>query len=974
MLRIRPALYAIPIILTLLFLTSASRAGYERINAPNPADPMDVHIYRLDNGLTVYLTENHQTPRFFAAIAVRAGSKHDPAESTGLAHYLEHMLFKGTRNIGTLDYEEEKVHLDRITELYEQHFHQTDPEKRKAIYAEINRQSQLAAQYAIPNEIDKLYKGMGGTAVNAHTYHEETVYKVELPSNALHQWAVIESERLQNAVFRLFQPELEIVYEEKNRTLDSRRSIIHQAVGEALFKDHPYGQQPTIGTVEHLKNPSLKNMYWFYNTYYVPNNMAVLISGDIDIEETIRVVDEHFSAWKRKELPQSRIWEEAPLDRREHVITRYEGEEYVLLGFRTAPVNHPDAEAVVLLDMILDNRTAGLINLNLNQQQRVRRAGAYPYLFNDYGAELLWGVPKKGQSLEEVEQLLLEQVELIKKGAFEDWILPAIVTDFKKERKSHLETNGGSYSRVGMMRSAFLRYQDWDYAIARIDRMEKVTKEDVIRVARKYFGKNYIAGYRIDEQHEVPKIQKPQIDKIDIDPNRQSAFARKVMAMAVEPIKPTFVDPKRDYQRVDYHDGVPLYYARNPLNDLFSLSFSVDIGTNQNNKLGIAERLLSKSGTANTRSEELKKEWYRLGTDFGFSVGTNEATVTISGLDENFGPSLALMMDLLKNPAPDPATLEALIKIILGEREDARKNHREIGGGIVLYNRHGKESRYLRMLPNEEVQELTVEELHRIVRDFLGHKHRIRYTGSLPLETVLKTLKTHHPLSGALKEPPPYRFLKARAPEGTEIYFFHKEMAQSRVTIEFGDEDYNEARIPAANLYNEYFGGGMSGIVFQELRESRALAYGAWSRYYPGSRKDDQNLMWGRIECQTDKTPEAVEAFIDLIDNLPVASGRFGVAREAVLNRYRTYKLTFREVLGAVGSWERLGVEVDPRKARFEKTLNAQIDLVLQFHKARISGRPKLISVVGDSGKIDMARLRKIGRVVNVGLEDIFIF
>src|SRR6266540_5922389 len=134
------------IALVILSPQTSALAGFKRINQPNPADPMAVQIYQLDNGLTVYLTENHETLRFEAQIAVRAGSKHDPPESTGLAHYLEHMLFKGTTRIGTLDYAQEQPHLNRITELYEKHFQETDPEKRKAIYAEINKESQSAAQ------------------------------------------------------------------------------------------------------------------------------------------------------------------------------------------------------------------------------------------------------------------------------------------------------------------------------------------------------------------------------------------------------------------------------------------------------------------------------------------------------------------------------------------------------------------------------------------------------------------------------------------------------------------------------------------------------------------------------------------------------------------------------------------------------------------------------------------------------------
>src|SRR5438034_1290175 len=402
----------VAIAMVILSTQISALAGFKRVNQPNPKDPMAVQIYQLDNGLKVYLTENHETPRFEAQIAVRAGSKHDPAESTGLAHYLEHMLFKGTTRIGTLDYEKEKPHLDRVLELYEKHFHETDPEKRKAIYAEINNESQLAAQFEIPNEMDKLYKMMGEQGLNAHTWHEETVYQVNLPKNRLEQWAFIESERFQHPVFRLFQPELEIVYEEKNQTLDIKEAVIEFAVNKLLFKKHPYGQQTTIGEVEHLKNPSLKNMYEFFEKNYVPGNMAIVISGDIDARQTIKLIDGHFSAWKAKAVPSPKSWDEKPLQGAERVTVRYKGEEYALLAFRTPGRNDPEAEALKLVDMILNNATAGLIDLNLNQQQKVRRAGSNPELNNDYGGEYLWGVPKKGQSLKEVEDLLRQQLEL----------------------------------------------------------------------------------------------------------------------------------------------------------------------------------------------------------------------------------------------------------------------------------------------------------------------------------------------------------------------------------------------------------------------------------------------------------------------------------------------------------------------------------------------------------------------------------
>lgn len=954
-----------------MLISCGAHAAYTLIAPPNPEHMMPVSIYRLENGLMVYLTENHQEPKFYAEIAVRAGGKNDPEDNTGLAHYLEHLLFKGTHTLGTLNWEAEEPLIRQIYDLYEQRFNETDPARRVEIYQEINRLSQEASNLAIPNEIDSLYSAMGNTSLNAFTSYDETVYLVELPKNRLRQWAAIESERYVKPVFRLFHTELETVYEEKNRSLDNKMRVIHDAVGELLYKEHPYGQQNILGSVEHLKNPNPKVIDEFFSTYYVPNNMGIFISGDIDTQETIAIIDEYFSPWERKDLPEPKTWEEKPLEGAERVTVKYEGEEYVLLAFRTVPVTHPDAEALQLLDMILDNRVAGLINLNLNQAQKVRNAGSFPQQQNDYGAQYLYGIPKDGQTLEEVEQLLLEQIEIIKRGDFEDWILPAIILDFKKNEKSQLESD---QSRVAAMRESFVARMDWDYAVGRIARMEKLTKDDVVRVANEYFGDDYVAGYRIDAPHEIPEgIEKPKIDAISIDPTRRSARAMEILSMPIAEIEPEYVEPGKDFQKAENERGITYYYVQNPINDLFSLSITVDFGSHEDNTIGIADQLLNKSGTAQYSAEALQKEWYKLGTDFGMSAGDNETSIGISGLDENFEKSVALLMDLLKNATAPEETLEQLKQIILVSREDAKKDPQSIHSALVQYNRYGEESYFLRMLPNEEVLELTREDLFDVIKNLLGYKHRVAYVGSRPFEEVRAIYEKYHPVEDTLKDPPAYRYLKARAPEATEIYLTQRELAQSQIRIEFGVQDYQEQDIPAIQLYNEYFGGGMGGIVFQELREARALAYSAGARYLPGSRERDQDLMLGAIGTQTDKTPEALEAFLQILDNLPDSPERFALAKQAVENRYRTSKIPFREIIGAVRTWERLGLEPDPRRARFDVVKAAEKELMMAFFREHLQNRPKLISIVGDKTKMDMEKLAGFGEIREVSVDEIFV-
>lgn len=950
--------------------SAALASGYKQIHAPSANDPLNAHIYELDNGLRVYLTENHEEPSFYAEIAVKAGSKNDPADATGLAHYLEHLLFKGNQQLGTLDYAAEKPYIDQITDLYEQHFKATDPAVRAQLYADINRVSQEAAQYAIPNEIDKLYNAMGASGLNAHTSHEETVYKVGLPSNRLEQWAAIESDRFINPVFRLFHTELETVYEEKNQSLDNRDRVSYYAISELLYKKHPYGQQTTIGDSEHLKNPSLVYIQNFYDSYYVPNNMAIFISGDIHVEEAIHTIAQAFGKWQRKPVPEVGPWDEAPLQGAERMTVSYPGEEEVEIAFRTVPNGHPDKEALMLVDMIMDNRTAGLINLNLNQAQAVQAAGSSPEFLNDYGSQRLWGVPKQGQSLAEVEQLLLDQVALVKAGKFEDWIIPAIVNDFKKGEKQALESNT---ARVGNMRSSFIQGADWEHYSSEIARLEKVSKQDIVRVAKQYFGSDYVAVQRIDAPQDIPHVEKPQIDPVTIDPTRQSQFAASILAMPYKEIEPVYVDPGQDYQIVEYAPGVTLYYAPNPLNDLFSFSISVEVGTEENDALGLATALLDKSGTATLSAEELQKEWYRLGSEFGISAGANESSLGISGLDEQFDASLNLMLQLVQTPTVDAATLEELKAIILKSRAEQKQDPRAISQALFLYNRYGQDSPMLKALSSEQIKGATVEQLQALIRSLLSYKQTLSYTGSMPLPTLLEHLRANYQVPAQLLDTPPYRFLTARKIDSNQLYVVDQPTAQAQVRIEFPDGTYDESLVVPSLLYNTYFGTSMSSVVFQELREARALAYSAQAQYAQGGRLQAENLALGVISSQNDKTVEALGAFLDLFDNMPVSGERYEEAKSSLDNRYRTSTVGFRQISSTVRSWERLGLAGDPREARFAQLQSATLEDMLAFQRQHIAGKPKLISVVGDLSRIETASLAKFGKVTQVGIDDLFV-
>ena len=239
---------AVSFVCAACFMSCSGSHDYESVKG----DPMQTRIYTLDNGLKVYLSVNRAEPRIQTYIAVRTGSKNDPAETTGLAHYLEHLMFKGTTNFGTTDPEAERPLLDEIEQRYEEYRTVTDEATRRQKYHEIDSVSQLAARYFIPNEYDKLMAAIGSEGSNAFTSNDVTCYVEDIPSNEVENWAKIQADRFQNMVIRGFHTELEAVYEEYNIGLSSDGNKQYEALLAKLFPGHPYGTQTTIGTQQHL--------------------------------------------------------------------------------------------------------------------------------------------------------------------------------------------------------------------------------------------------------------------------------------------------------------------------------------------------------------------------------------------------------------------------------------------------------------------------------------------------------------------------------------------------------------------------------------------------------------------------------------------------------------------------------------------------------------------------------------------------
>jgi len=951
-------------------------------------DPLKARIYTLDNGLTVYLSDYDDAPRIQTYLAVRAGSKNDPATATGLAHYLEHMVFKGTSKLGTQNWATEKTELAKIEALYEVYRSQrNDPAARKRTYHQIDSISSVAAKYAVANEYDKVMGAIGAKGSNAYTSVEQTVYQEDIPSNQIEKWAAIQSERLGEMVPRLFHTELEAVYEEKNRGLDNDFSKEFEALNGSLFQKHPYGTQTTIGTIEHLQNPSITEIKRYFEKYYVPNNVALCLSGDLDYDQTIRIIDQYFGKLQSKPVPAFEVAQEAPITA--PIVKEIVGPdaENVMLGFRFPGSTSREALVLRMMDKILTNGQAGLIDLNLNQQQKVLQAASFTMLNNDYSAHVLYATPRQGQKLEEVRGLLLAQLDKVKKGDFPEWLIPAIINNEKLQRTKSYESNE---ARAGAFVDAFVARQNWPDYLKQINDFGTITKEEVMRVANQYYGPGYaVINKRTGKDPNAVKVVKPAITPVPVNREVASDFYKQVTGLSAPDLQPVFLDYKKDIQETKLASGIPVFYTRNTENNLFNLYYLLDLGTNNDPKLGLAADYLQYLGTDKYTAEQLQQEFYKLGCSFAVSSGADRIFVSLSGLDSNMEPALQLFESLLNAPKPDAAALKNMVAGVLKSRQDAKLNKQVIlSQAMVNFAKYGPKNPFTTQLSEKELKALKPEQLTALIKSIPTYQHRVLYYGpreidadfthaidsSTPAHSARLTyvLNQYHRVPAKLTPVPGNKDFAEQPMNSRKVYWVDYNMVQAEILFLSKGPVYDKAIVPTTSLYNEYFGGSMGSIVFQELRESKALAYSASSRFANADKTGRSSYNLSYIGTQSDKLPEAMAGMNTLLNDMPVAEANLQIAKNAIRNSIATERITKSDILFSYERAKRLGLDYDLRRDVYEQTPNMSFADLQKFQQARVKGQNQTILVIGSKDRLNFKELAKYGQLQQLTLKEIF--
>lgn len=945
-------------------------------------DPTQTRIYTLDNGLTVYLSVIKKEPRIQTYVAFRVGSKNDPSETTGLSHYLEHLMFKGSEQFGTSNYEAEKPYLDQIEAEFEKYRTLTDPEERKAQYAVIDSLSYAASEYFIGNEYDKIMAAMGAKGSNAFTSFDMTVYTEDIPSNQVEAWAKVQSDRFQHLVMRGFHTELEAVYEECNLGLSDDGGNAIDTLFFALFDKHPYGEQTTIGTQEHLKNPSLTNIRKHFENFYVPNNAAICMAGDFNPDEVIKIIKKYFGGWKANpEIKNLEFEDEAPIA--EHIEKTTYGLEspFVMLGWRfNAPYRAGKEElsnttdTLYLVSQILYNGKAGLFDKELNRPQKVLSAGAFNYGLADYSVFLIEVEPREGQTLDEAKALAMEQLERVKTGDFNENILSSILNNYKRQKMLSLD----SYrSRASYLYNAFIKHLPWDYMVNEGDRLSKITKEDIVAFAQRNFNDNYVQVNKVQApQQGVQKIEKPAITSIRTNRDSSSAFLRDMETFIekAKPIEPVFVDFDKELAIADYNETQKFYYKHNDDNELFYINYYFENGSNDNKVLPYAMSYIRALGTDSLSADEINDKFYDLACSFNTSVGSNNVNLGVSGLGSSMDEALALFENWINNVKPDDNLLLMMKQNWIREMYNKKVDKSSNETGVNYYAIYGPENPFNWDLKPLEILALTSEQLLGEVKNLLNHTHSVIYYGPLSQEESKAKIAEVHKLGEGVEYGPSKVFKAASTANPTIFIAPYKanEIHMYKIsTYDTAPYDYkNDALV---RLYDAYFGSGMSSIVFQDIREAKGLAYHASANTSLPGRVGQVPYYTARIYTQNDKMLDAMKAFDEILTDMPENDRSFDVTKKNLVQNYATMRYTDDDVIWHYLDLKEKGVDLTYDKDFYETLKTLTLADIVKYQQENIKGRPFVTGICGNPAELDLKGIDpSYGPVKILKTEDVF--
>ena len=952
----------------MVFACCSYQSQAEDLNA------LKVKEYRLENGLTVWLNEDHSQPKVFGAVVVKAGAKDCP--DTGIAHYFEHMMFKGTDRIGTLDYESEKVLLDSIAMKYDELDMTEDTAARARLQKEINELSIRSSEYVIPNEFNRLINRFGGSGLNAATSYDATIYFNTFSPQYMVQWAEINSERLINPVFRLFQSELETVYEEKNMYGDFIGGQVMDTLMARYFGPHPYAY-PIIGSTKNLKNPRLTEMHKFFEDYYVASNMALILSGDFDAQQVMPILEKAFSRIRSGNAPKQEKVMLPPFNGRETMKVKFPIPfiKAMGLGFRGVSANHEDQVALNIAVNLLNNANGTGYLDKLMVEHKLMGALAINESMNEAGILAVAIMPKLLiQSYSSAEKMVWDEINRVKNGDFSDEMFNSLKLEQKRQYASSLENID---SRATIMMNLFSQGKSWNDYLNEVARIESITKEDVVRVAQKYFSNNYLCVTKSTGKYPKDNLPKPAFSPVvPRNADASSSYAKQLEKIPEQQVAPRIIDFEKDVKTSKLTPLVTLYTTPNPLNDIFTLNISYGIGALEQPELMQLTNYLQLLGTESLSFEQFRSRLQSIGSTLAFDVTPDAFVMKVTGFDNHIDETMKLVGDFIRHAKADDKKLRQIVDDAKVSEKAFFKSGDNVASALLEQVKYGDQSRYLRKLSLSQIKKLKGKDMLAIYDKVRSVQCDLHYCGTLPVEKVIGTIRQHLPLerTTVASNSPYYRELK-QYDRPTVFFIDMPDMAQSIVYgYVKGDPVDDKASRHASRLFSVYFGGDMSSLMFQEIREFRSFAYRTSGRYQlPNhAHKGTAGSFTAMLSTQSDKTLDALGVLDSLIREMPLKPERMEAVKQTLVNRINNDYPPFRNLSEKVASARMEGFDRDPAEEFLRDIATMDMQDISRFYREQISGRPVVYVIAGNRKHIDMKKLAEYGTIIKVKKKDIY--
>jgi predicted Zn-dependent peptidase len=821
---------------------------------------------------------------------------------------------------------------------------------------QIDAETVAASRFAMHSEVMDTASALGVRSYSANTDYDATTFFSDIPSNKFALWAKLEGERFASPVFRAFHVEAGVVFDEihQRRSSGAQQALLDELMA-TMFQNHPYQPSPG-GTFADIVAEPYTATEAFHATWYVPNNAALLLAGDISAEQAIPVLERELARWRPRPLPKRELRPIPALASEVRKVVKGMDMPLVVVGWHAVPAGHPDGDALAALAVLIEHLAtaqAGRARMGIN---------AWPLI--EAGLVIGSAVPATGRTQEDALAAFDEVIGAVKAGQFSEETLAAVLLNDKLAQERAHDTNS---ARLGQMTAAYLAGRGWSYAVERNARIAALSKADLVRVANKYLTKQRATMTSELSPYEMPAVKPPRITPIEPKPaNAKSPFVAELLSEETVDIPPRFVAEGRDYHLGETLAG-PLIAVANTDNDQYALRLRWEVGSRQLPLLCAALHALDLSGIGDEDVGARRARWFGRGQTAQFACTPDAVQAELTGVDATFDAG----WDEVERWLAGDGITDALWKTATAEYL-AYRTWNASGETLVEaldhYASFGAASIFLAGAKGEAMRRATASDARDALRALASTRRTLAYFGPRAIDAIKlppSILPTH--------EAPPRQPARFAPVKGTRVVTLHTGPNRSvNATIRIALGQLDLARLSHARVFADYLSSSGGGVLWNAFRTTRGITYSGGTAWIdePAGPDDDVSLVI-KLATTAEQVPQTLELALSIVRDPKVQRDLVMLARRRAEEEFRAYWIVPRQLPATISHWRARGQMTDPRGQMFEQTLRTSEKDVTKLVES-LATAPTYVTISGDVSAIDGARLQPLGTVEKVTAAALF--